>query len=215
MDSASTTCAGRATGGCSSPDRTAPWPSCRRELRRSHPAASTRRRDMSRSCTPVAGRALCRDGRLEVGREYWAGPSAATASRVIRFPRANSRDHEQTIRGCLAVALVCASASAVVQSGRAGPRILADGAGPAANKADGRPTAVPWATSAIHRWPRSTAQRRAPEVCGARLRGSGLGPSIRRSAAVVLRRVIYIVTGADDVFAVGVETGTSSGVRAT
>ena len=115
------------------------------------------------------------------------------------------------IGGALAVALVCASASAVVH-------VQSDAPSPAFSRTE----LVPPPTAG---WPTNGGnlgnQRYSPlaeinrdnvarlkGVWRTRLRGSGLGPQYSGEAQpLVYDGVIYIVTGADDVFAVGVETG--------
>ena len=148
-------------------------------------------------------------------RSKWAasigrGRSAATASRAIRFRQASKGMH-RLIVGSIAAALACASATAVVH-------VQSDAGAPAFSRTD----LVPPPTAG---WPTNggnlSNQRYAPlteinrdnvarlkGVWRTRLRGSGIGPQYSGEAQpLVFNGVIYIVTGADDVFAVGVDTG--------
>jgi len=113
--------------------------------------------------------------------------------------------------GAAAVALVCAGATAIVH-------VQSDSAAPAFSRtelvappADGWP--VNGGNLGNQRYsPLTEINRdnvaRLKGLWRTRLRGSGLGPQYSGEAQpLVYRGVIYIVTGADDVFAVAVETG--------
>ena len=115
------------------------------------------------------------------------------------------------ISGSVAVALACASATAVVH-------VQSDGAVPAFSRTELVPPPMAgWPTNggnlSNQRYsPLTEINRenvaRLKGVWRTRLRGSGLGPQYSGEAQpLVYDGVIYIVTGADDVFAVGVETG--------
>ena len=76
--------------------------------------------------------------------------------------------------------------------------------------ATGRLTAAAGSTNASRRWPRSTAATWArSKACGARgSDGSGVGTKYSGEAQpLVYDGTIYVVTGADDVFALGVDSG--------
>jgi alcohol dehydrogenase (cytochrome c) len=113
--------------------------------------------------------------------------------------------------GAAAVALACASATAIVH-------VQSDGAAPAFSRSElAPPPMAGWPTNGGNlgnqRYsPLTEINRenvaRLKGVWRTRLRGSGLGPQYSGEAQpIVYGGVIYIVTGADDVFAVAVETG--------
>src|SRR6478609_586666 len=115
------------------------------------------------------------------------------------------------ISGSVAVALACASATAVVH-------VRSGATAPAFSRTDlVAPPMAGWPTNggnlSNQRYsPLTEINRenvaRLKGVWRARLRGSGLGPQYSGEAQpLVYDGVIYIVTGADDVFAVAVETG--------
>ena len=115
------------------------------------------------------------------------------------------------IASSLALALACASATAVVyvQSGSAVPAF--------SSTELVSPPMAGWPTNggnlSNQRYsPLTEINRdnvaRLKGVWRTRLRGSGLGPQYSGEAQpLVYGGVVYIVTGADDVFAVGVEAG--------